>query len=217
MGQYKKKEPIVEAITFAELIQHGVDSGAQLVNGMPWSFEYKGYPVTMENDSLYFVSVNGVLQSIASDEVIVIDGDEVDVITKSYFEKKYEPVQDIDSLFTQYIKEFSPERRMKLAGFVMLELAYLAIEANARTITMQTSIKMPTEEDRRHVGLVAYQHTEQGERYQNLVGLFHNAVETLAALEDLVADVEMQLSDHPDIDIPSLVMAKNAINEAING
>ena len=45
----------VEAITFAELVQYGRDNGANIVNGMPWSFHYKGQPVSHENDSCYLV------------------------------------------------------------------------------------------------------------------------------------------------------------------
>jgi hypothetical protein len=45
----------VESISFDELVQHGRDSGANIVNGMPWSFEYKGKAVTHENDQLYLI------------------------------------------------------------------------------------------------------------------------------------------------------------------
>lgn len=46
-------------MTFDELIAHGRASGANIVNGMPWSFEIKTkrftYAVTHENDRLYLV------------------------------------------------------------------------------------------------------------------------------------------------------------------
>ncbi len=136
MGLFKLKSKIVEAVTFDELIQHGIDSGAQLVNGMPWSFEYKGYPVTSENDSLYFVCVNGVNISITDDEVLIIDLDGIDVIRKNYFDKKYEPVRMTESALIE-------------------------------------------------------------------------------ALDNLVSDVDMQLSDNPDIDIPSFVNAKSVLSNIL--
>ena len=53
--KYRKKPVIIEAITFAELVQHGRDSGANIVNGMPWSFSYNGHPITHENDECYLL------------------------------------------------------------------------------------------------------------------------------------------------------------------
>ena len=50
MSKFKKKPVIIEAITFAEFVQYGKDNGGNVVNGMPWSFEYKGHGITHEND-----------------------------------------------------------------------------------------------------------------------------------------------------------------------
>lgn len=46
---------IIDAISFNSLIKHGVSSGGNVVNGMPWSFEYKGVPITHENDRCYII------------------------------------------------------------------------------------------------------------------------------------------------------------------
>ena len=46
MSHYRKKPVVIEAITFDELVAHGLANGANVVNGMPWSFQYKGQPVT---------------------------------------------------------------------------------------------------------------------------------------------------------------------------
>jgi hypothetical protein len=53
--KYRKKPVVIEAITFEELIAHGISEGAPLHNGMPWSFSYAGYPITHENDDCYIV------------------------------------------------------------------------------------------------------------------------------------------------------------------
>ena len=55
MAKFRKKPVVIEAITFAELVQHGIDSGASLVSGMPWSFEYAGHAITHENDQCYLL------------------------------------------------------------------------------------------------------------------------------------------------------------------
>lgn len=59
----------VEAITFDELVQHGRDNGANIVNGMPWSFQWQNMPVSHENDNCYIIN-NTVL---ARHEVLVAD------------------------------------------------------------------------------------------------------------------------------------------------
>lgn len=43
-------------ITFEELIEYGRNNGANTVNGMPWSFNYNGVPVTHENDECYLIA-----------------------------------------------------------------------------------------------------------------------------------------------------------------
>lgn len=55
MAQYRVKPQIFEAITFDELVEYGKNNGANIVNGMPWSFHYRGCPITHENDSCYLV------------------------------------------------------------------------------------------------------------------------------------------------------------------
>lgn len=54
----------MEALSFDELVEYGLENTTNVVNGMPWSFEYKradhpagvpGYPVTHENDDCYLV------------------------------------------------------------------------------------------------------------------------------------------------------------------
>lgn len=53
--KFRKKPVVIEAITFDELVEHGRTHGGNIVNGMPWSFDYKGQPITHENDDCYLV------------------------------------------------------------------------------------------------------------------------------------------------------------------
>ncbi len=53
--KFRKKPVVIEAITFDELVEHGKSVGANIVNGMPWSFEYAGQPITHENDNCYLI------------------------------------------------------------------------------------------------------------------------------------------------------------------
>ena len=47
-------EPPV-CFTFAQFVQFGRDSGADLINGMPWSFTFYGQPVTHCSDTMYLI------------------------------------------------------------------------------------------------------------------------------------------------------------------
>lgn len=69
--KFKQKPVIVEAITFAEFVQYGIDSGAGLVRGMPWSFRYNGHPVTHENDECYIISTPGRSFYFTPEDVLV--------------------------------------------------------------------------------------------------------------------------------------------------
>lgn len=53
--EFRKKPVVIDAITFDELVQHGRDNGGNIVNGMPWSFTYKGHAITHENDQRYII------------------------------------------------------------------------------------------------------------------------------------------------------------------
>jgi hypothetical protein len=55
MGLYRKKPVVVEAITFDDLVDYGKGQTSNIVDGMPWSFTYKGHPITHENDQCYLI------------------------------------------------------------------------------------------------------------------------------------------------------------------
>lgn len=91
--KYRKRPVEVEVLTFEELVQYGIDSGANLVNGMPWSFTFNGYPITHENDYLYKIStLEGIMDMSISDYLIVGVHGEIYPCKKDIFEKTYEKV-----------------------------------------------------------------------------------------------------------------------------
>lgn len=46
---------VVEALTFEEFVAYGLTNSDSIVDGIPWSFDYKGHPVTHENDECYLL------------------------------------------------------------------------------------------------------------------------------------------------------------------
>lgn len=98
MAKYREKPVVIEAITFAELIEFGKNNGGNIVNGMPWSFNYKGHPITHENDECYLIpTLDGTLHFTPQDMLITgIDG-EIYPCKIKIFAKTYDKVTEGES------------------------------------------------------------------------------------------------------------------------
>lgn len=84
------KPVIVEAITFEELIEYGVKSGANIVNGMPWSFEYNGRPVSHNKDNQYLISTPAVIYCMCPEDMLITnEKGEIYLCRKDVFFEKY--------------------------------------------------------------------------------------------------------------------------------
>lgn len=93
MAKYRKKPVVIEAITFDELVEHGKSSGANIVNGMPWSFTYLGHAITHENDKCYLIpTLEGTMCFQPGDMLITGVGGEIYPCKPDIFEATYEPV-----------------------------------------------------------------------------------------------------------------------------
>lgn len=102
MARFRKKPVEIEAITFDELVQYGRDNGANIVNGMPWSFNYRTWdesadiprsnPITHENDDCYLIpTLEGTMKFNRGDMLITGVNGEVYPCKPDIFEKTYEP------------------------------------------------------------------------------------------------------------------------------
>lgn len=91
--KYRKKPVVIEAITFDELVVHGKASGANMVNGMPWSFQYNGHPITHENDECYLIpTLEGSMKMTPTDMLITGVKGEIYPCKADIFAMTYEPV-----------------------------------------------------------------------------------------------------------------------------
>jgi hypothetical protein len=90
MALFRKKPVVIEAITFDELVAHGKTHTASIVNGMPWSFDYKGHPITHENDGCYLIpTLEGTHNMTPADMLITgVQGEiypcKIDIFTATY-------------------------------------------------------------------------------------------------------------------------------------
>jgi hypothetical protein len=93
----RKKPVIVEAITFDELVAYGIAAGGNIVNGMPWSFNFKGYPITHETDDCYLIpTLEGTMNMTRDDMLMTGDNGEIYPCKKDIFETTYEPVEQMN-------------------------------------------------------------------------------------------------------------------------
>jgi hypothetical protein len=92
--KYMKIPIIVEAITFDELVEYGKTHGGNIVNDMPWSFDYVGHPITHENDNCYLIpTLEGTMKFERGDMLITGVKGEIYPCKKGIFEKTYEPAE----------------------------------------------------------------------------------------------------------------------------
>jgi|GEM_PF-696229 len=74
MGKFRKKPVVIEAITFEELVEYGKANSSNplnIVNGMPWSFKYKGHPISHENDRCYLIPTLEGTHNMTPDDMLI--------------------------------------------------------------------------------------------------------------------------------------------------
>ena len=94
MSKFRKKPVVIEAITFAELVEYGLANTDNIVNGMPWSFNYKGHPISHENDRCYVIpTMEGTMHFTPDDMLITGVKGEIYPCKRDIFEATYERVE----------------------------------------------------------------------------------------------------------------------------
>lgn len=94
MAHFRKKPVVIEAITFVELVKYGLEHGANVVNGMPWSFSYQGHPISHETDTRYLIPTLEGTMDMTPDHMLItgVQG-EIYPCKKDIFDKTYEPAE----------------------------------------------------------------------------------------------------------------------------
>jgi hypothetical protein len=84
-----------EAFTFDEMLEEGRRTATETINnGVPWSFVFKGYPVTHERDDMYWILLENGSRIMSKDRLLVIARNGAYVAEKSEFEAEHERVTD---------------------------------------------------------------------------------------------------------------------------
>ena len=118
--KFKKKPVVIAAITFDELVAHGRASGANIVNGMPWSFQYQGQPISHENDQCYLIpTLEGNMKFTPDDMLITGVKGEIYPCKRDIFAATYEAAEALGTglTFGQAIEAMKKGQRVARAGW----------------------------------------------------------------------------------------------------
>jgi len=122
--KYKKREVIIEAFTFAELVEYGKVNGGDIINEMPQQFEFRGHTITRENDDCYLIpTLEGTMRMGRKDMLIVGVNGEIYPCKKNIFDITYDVVNFTDSktIFIE-AKGLKLNKRLKMDGLKMLKI-----------------------------------------------------------------------------------------------
>ena len=92
MTQFRKKPVVITAITFDQLVAHGLTQTPAVANGMPWAFSYAGHAITHENDDCYLIpTLEGTMKMSRDDMLITGVKGEIYPCKRDIFEATYDP------------------------------------------------------------------------------------------------------------------------------
>lgn len=77
-----RRQSIYRATSFNEFVEYGRTHGGNIVNGMPWSFNFRGTPVTHETDVRYLIACHGGYRDFTPNDMLITfdDGGEYETL-----------------------------------------------------------------------------------------------------------------------------------------
>lgn len=138
MTQFRKKPVVITAITFDQLVAHGLTQTQAVSNGMPWSFTYAGHAITHENDNCYLIpTLEGTMKMGRDDMLITGVKGEIYPCKRDIFEATYEAESvdvgaDLPPHQQRVLAEKAEldERLSKLDAFILDNPLYLQLPAD---------------------------------------------------------------------------------------
>ena len=98
MAKFRKKPVVIEALTFDELVQYGIDNGGNVVNGLPWSFKIGDRSITHDcqtgEDRYLIPTLEGTMEMTRKDMLIIGVQGEAYPCKMDIFEATYEAVSE---------------------------------------------------------------------------------------------------------------------------
>lgn len=118
-----KKQITIDFYTFEEFIEIGRNTEGVGIgpDGLPWSFNFKGHPITNENATCYLIpTMEGTMQFTPNDVLIVGVKGEIYPCKKDIFEMSYDVTPVLGETFESRLrKEYNElvEKAGKLKSF----------------------------------------------------------------------------------------------------
>lgn len=91
-AKYRLKPVAVDVFTFDQMLEEGKKIATTIVNGVPWSFTFKGFAVTHERDDCYLIQFQNGASQMTKDSVLVVTARGSYICDKEIFEATYERV-----------------------------------------------------------------------------------------------------------------------------
>lgn len=92
--KYRNKPVEVEAFTFEDVLAEGRKNSTYSVNGVPWSFAFKGYPVTHERDDCYLIRMGKKTSVLDENQILVLSLGDAFVCSREDFAEAYERIME---------------------------------------------------------------------------------------------------------------------------
>ena len=84
---------MLEVFTFDEFIEYGKKHCENIIDGMPWSFDFNGHPITHENDQCYLIPTLEGTHNMTPDDMLIIGvKGEIYPCKIDIFNLTYEPI-----------------------------------------------------------------------------------------------------------------------------
>lgn len=91
MNIYKEKPREIEVYTWKEFIEYGKKHSENSVEGIPWSFKFKDFPVTHETDEKYLINIYSISKIMTPNHVFITNlYGFPDTMSIEEFEKQFE-------------------------------------------------------------------------------------------------------------------------------
>ena len=93
--KYRKKPVVIHALNFDGLVAYALARpDTNVVDGIPWSFTYRGQQITHENDDCYLIpTLEGIMKFNRGDMLIIGVAGEIYPCKREIFEATYEKVE----------------------------------------------------------------------------------------------------------------------------
>jgi len=91
--RYVERRKEVEVVFFHDFVKYGKEHSENVVDGIPWHFDYKGNAVSHENDDCYLITTIDDMLSFESDSVLLIGvNNKLSVIKKDVLDDLYQMI-----------------------------------------------------------------------------------------------------------------------------